>query len=181
MKMIGFLLKLKLWFFDNAVFYINGSETLPPPLSKAEEAAVIERIRSGDSRAREPLIVHNLRLVVYIAKKSRQLWDLGEGTLTIPESIDWAITDIPPKDLEHRKELKKQREYEQKYGLLDDAVPNIDDKDIRACVESSGLLSISQKRLAIDYDFDLDSAQFSRVRVIAFSVSSRAPNAVRRK
>ena len=69
MKMIGFLLKLKLWFFDNAVFYINGSETLPPPLSKAEEAAVIERIRSGDSRAREPLIVHNLRLVVYIAKK----------------------------------------------------------------------------------------------------------------
>ena len=67
--MIGFLLKLKLWFFDNAVFYINGSETLPPPLSKAEEAAVIERIRSGDSRAREPLIVHNLRLVVYIAKK----------------------------------------------------------------------------------------------------------------
>ena len=67
--MIGFLLKLKLWFFDNAVFYINGSETLPPPLSKAEEAAVIERIRLGDSRAREPLIVHNLRLVVYIAKK----------------------------------------------------------------------------------------------------------------
>lgn len=103
---------------------------------------------------------------VYIAKKSRQLWDLGEGTLTIPESIDWAITDIPPKDLEHRKELKKQREYEQKYGLLYDTVANIDDKDIRACVKSSGLLSISQKRLVIDYDFDLDSPQFSRVRVI---------------
>lgn len=103
---------------------------------------------------------------VYIAKKSRQLWDLGEGTLTIPESIDWAITDIPPKDLEHRKELKKQQEYEQKYGLLDDTAANIDDKDIRACVKSSGLLSISQKRLVIDYDFDLDFAQFSRVRVI---------------
>ena len=102
----------------------------------------------------------------YIAKKSRQLWDLGEGTLTIPESIDWAITDIPPKDLEHRKELKKQWEYEQKYGLLDDTVANIDDNDIRACVKSSGLLSISQKRLVIDYDFDLDSTQFSRVRVI---------------
>ncbi len=103
---------------------------------------------------------------VYIAKKSRKLWELGEGTLTIPESIDWAITDIPPKDLEHRKELKKQREYEQKYGLLDDTAANIDDKDIRACVKSSGLLSISQKRLVIDYDFDLDSSQFSRVRVI---------------
>ena len=53
----------------NTVFYINGSDTLPPPLSKAEERAVMERIQAGDSRAREPLIVHNLRLVVYIAKK----------------------------------------------------------------------------------------------------------------
>ena len=82
---------------------------------------------------------------MYIAKKSRELWDLGEGTLTIPESIDWAITDIPPKDLECRKERKKQREHRQKYGLLEDIVANIDDKDIRDCVLSSGLLSISQK------------------------------------
>lgn len=103
---------------------------------------------------------------MYIAKKSRELWDLGEGTLTIPESIDWAITDIPPKDLEHRKERKKQREHRQKYGLLEDIVANIDDKDIRDCVLSSGLLSISQKRLVIDYDFDLDFIKFSRVRVI---------------
>jgi hypothetical protein len=102
----------------------------------------------------------------YIAKKSRKLWDLGDGTLTIPESIDWAITDIPPKDLEHRKEQKKLREYEQKYGLLDDIVANIDDIDIKACVASSGLLSISLKRLVIDYDFNLNSFQFSRVRVI---------------
>lgn len=103
---------------------------------------------------------------VCIARKSRQLWELGEGTLTIPESIDWAITDIQPKDLDHRKEQKKQREYEQKYGLLDDTVANIDDKDIRDCVMSSGLLSISLKRLVIDYDFDINSSQFSRVRVI---------------
>ena len=103
---------------------------------------------------------------MYIAKKSRELWDLGEGTLTIPESIDWAITDIPPKDLERRKERKKQREHRQKYGLLEDIVANIDDKDIRDCVLSSGLLSISQKRLVIDYDFDLDFIKFSRVRVI---------------
>ncbi len=68
--MIRILLKIKTLLFDeNAVYYINGSESLPPPLSKAEETAIMERIRSGDSRAREPLIVHNLRLVVYIAKK----------------------------------------------------------------------------------------------------------------
>ena len=68
--MTNILLRLKLFLTpDNQVFYINGSDTLPPPLGKAEELAVMERIRSGDNRAREPLIVHNLRLVVYIAKK----------------------------------------------------------------------------------------------------------------
>ena len=68
--MTKILLRLKLFLTaDNDVFYINGSDTLPPPLSREEENAVMERIRSGDSRAREPLIVHNLRLVVFIAKK----------------------------------------------------------------------------------------------------------------
>lgn len=68
--MKGILLRLRLFFTDdNTVFYINGSDSLPPPLGKAEERAVLDRIKSGDSRAREPLIVHNLRLVVYIAKK----------------------------------------------------------------------------------------------------------------
>ena len=49
--------------------YINGPETLPPPLTKEEEARVMDNIRSGAPGAREPLITHNLRLVVYLAKK----------------------------------------------------------------------------------------------------------------
>ncbi|MFR5122674.1 MAG: RNA polymerase sporulation sigma factor SigE [Neglectibacter timonensis] len=49
--------------------YINGPETLPPPLTKEEEARVMDNIRSGAPGARELLITHNLRLVVYIAKK----------------------------------------------------------------------------------------------------------------
>ena len=49
--------------------YINGIDTLPPPLSKEEEAAVFAALEAGDSNARETLIVHNLRLVVYIARK----------------------------------------------------------------------------------------------------------------
>ncbi len=62
--------KLKLMFMsENEVYYINGSETLPPPLSKEEELNIMKKIIDGDSDAREPLIVHNLRLVVYIAKK----------------------------------------------------------------------------------------------------------------
>lgn len=49
--------------------YINGPNSLPAPLSQEEEAAVFARISAGDQSAREPLITHNLRLVVYIAKK----------------------------------------------------------------------------------------------------------------
>ncbi len=70
MFLTEFIKKIKLLFLsDNEVFYINGSETLPPPLSKKEESLIMNRISNGDSKAREPLIVHNLRLVVYIAKK----------------------------------------------------------------------------------------------------------------
>lgn len=54
---------------EEGVYYINGPETLPPPLKKEEEAAIFRRIEEGDEKAREPLITHNLRLVVYIAKK----------------------------------------------------------------------------------------------------------------
>lgn len=69
-KFIIAITKLKLMFLsENAIFYINGSETLPPPLTKEEEYEMMQRIMKGDNSAREKLIVHNLRLVVYIAKK----------------------------------------------------------------------------------------------------------------
>ncbi len=70
MNIIQILRKIRLFFnFDDEVFYINGSETLPPPLTKAEEADIMKKIVEGDDSAREELITHNLRLVVYIAKK----------------------------------------------------------------------------------------------------------------
>ena len=50
-------------------YYINGADTLPPPLTADEEAAVFNRIEAGDPSARDQLITHNLRLVVYIARK----------------------------------------------------------------------------------------------------------------
>lgn len=52
-----------------SIHYINGPETLPAPLSHKEEEQVIERIKNGEEKAREVLVTHNLRLVVYIAKK----------------------------------------------------------------------------------------------------------------
>ncbi len=56
------------FFGKKGIYYINGPDMLPPPLSREEEAEIIERI-DNDERARGILIEHNLRLVVYIAKK----------------------------------------------------------------------------------------------------------------
>lgn len=61
---------IKLLFDDkNTVDYINGADSLPPPLSKDEEQRTFELLKTDEKKARELLIVHNLRLVVYIAKK----------------------------------------------------------------------------------------------------------------
>lgn len=54
-------------FRKNNVYYINGSETLPPPLSAEEEDYMIRNIET--EQARDILIEHNLRLVAYIAKR----------------------------------------------------------------------------------------------------------------
>ncbi len=54
---------------DNELYYVGGSENLPAPLSKEEESKILAEIEAGDNSKRELLIVHNLRLVVYIARK----------------------------------------------------------------------------------------------------------------
>lgn len=51
------------------VWYINGSQTLPAPLTPEQEQAVFAALEAGDPKARQTLIEHNLRLVVYIARK----------------------------------------------------------------------------------------------------------------
>ncbi len=61
------LLLLKL--FSNEIHYINGPELLPPPLNPQVEEEYVLLCLNGDKKAKEELITHNLRLVVYIAKK----------------------------------------------------------------------------------------------------------------
>ncbi|MDE5992082.1 MAG: RNA polymerase sporulation sigma factor SigE [Oscillospiraceae bacterium] len=51
------------------IFYINGPETLPAPLSRTQEEEVFLMLETDEENARRILITHNLRLVVYIAKK----------------------------------------------------------------------------------------------------------------
>lgn len=71
-----YLLNMLICWFNNIfrkqkkyVNYIRGNETLPEPLSKDEEFRILTAFQSGDESARQTLIEHNLRLVVYIAKK----------------------------------------------------------------------------------------------------------------
>lgn len=56
-------------FRGETVYYINGTDVLPPPLSTEQEREILERLAAGDEGARDVLITHNLRLVVYIARK----------------------------------------------------------------------------------------------------------------
>ena len=51
------------------VYYIGGSDTLPPPLDKEREAELLARLDAGDESVRAELIEHNLRLVVYLARR----------------------------------------------------------------------------------------------------------------
>ncbi len=54
---------------ESDVYYVNGSENLPAPLTKQEEDEILLEIENGNKEKRELLVIHNLRLVVYIARK----------------------------------------------------------------------------------------------------------------
>ena len=74
MKQLGYKVGLLIFVIlkklrAGAVYYVNGTESLPAPLTSEQEEDAFELMRVNSSKAREVLIVHNLRLVVYIAKK----------------------------------------------------------------------------------------------------------------
>ncbi len=65
-KIIRLIKKL---FRRNNIFFVGATDILPPPLSKEEEDRYLELKENGDSFAKDKLIEHNLRLVVFLAKK----------------------------------------------------------------------------------------------------------------
>jgi len=54
---------------EKGVFYIGGSDILPAPLKGQEEQDALAALESGDEKAKQRLIEHNLRLVVFIARR----------------------------------------------------------------------------------------------------------------
>lgn len=80
------------------IYYIGGSQTLPPPLSPNEEEEMLKKLSKGDDNARQTLVERNLRLVVYIAKKFENtgigIEDLiSIGTIGLMKAINTFNTD----------------------------------------------------------------------------------------
>ena len=67
-KLVQLLIRLGI-VKEKGIYYIGGSDTLPPPLKGAQEQQALEALEQGDERAKQRLIEHNLRLVVYIARR----------------------------------------------------------------------------------------------------------------
>ena len=77
---------------DNGIYYVGSSDILPPPLSKDIENDLVLKSNNGDIEARNKLIEHNLRLVVFLAKKyDNTLYDLEDlvsiGTIGLIKGI----------------------------------------------------------------------------------------------
>lgn len=68
-KIVDFLVWVGLLNAEEAVFYIGGSDVLPPPLKGIEEENALMGLEAGNENAKQRLIEHNLRLVVYIARR----------------------------------------------------------------------------------------------------------------
>ncbi len=83
---------------DFSIFYVAGSQTLPPPLEPEEEEEALNRLSKGDLTIKQTLVERNLRLVVYIAKKFENtgigIEDLiSIGTIGLMKSINTFNTD----------------------------------------------------------------------------------------
>ena len=93
--------KILHWFknlFMESIFYIRGNENLPSPLSEDEEKNLINALEKNDAAAKSKLIEHNLRLVVYIARKFENtginLEDLiSIGTIGLIKSVNTFRSD----------------------------------------------------------------------------------------
>ena len=93
------------------IHYIGGAQTLPEPLSKHQEAQALAALERGDESGRDLLIVHNLRLVVYIARKFENtgvgIEDLiSIGTVGLIKAVN-TFSDEVSRDLELRDEQSR--------------------------------------------------------------------------
>ena len=82
-------LLLKLFLKYEEVFFVGATDKLPPPLSKEEELKYLVLAKSGDNYAKDKLIEHNLRLVVFLAKKYETTANENGNVLIKIKNIDY--------------------------------------------------------------------------------------------
>ena len=82
MSIREFLRKLGL-IRENSIFYIGGSDVLPAPLKGEEEQQALEALERGEESAKQRLVEHNLRLVVYIARRYEHTGSILEDLISI--------------------------------------------------------------------------------------------------
>ena len=68
---------------ENSIHYIGGNDILPPPLKGQEELDALEALQRGEEAAKSQLVEHNLRLVVYIARRFENTGILLEDLISI--------------------------------------------------------------------------------------------------
>lgn len=84
MHLFSFLRRLLLLLScPSSAHYVAGAPSLPPPLTPEEEKTLLARMMAGDRAARDDLITHNLRLVVYLAKKYENTGVPAEDMISI--------------------------------------------------------------------------------------------------
>lgn len=92
MKILELLKKILKFKDESKCFYLGSTDLLPPPLSKEDEEALVTKSNNGDIEARNKLIEHNLRLVVFLAKKyDNTMYDLEDlvsiGTIGLIKGV----------------------------------------------------------------------------------------------
>ncbi len=95
---LGFCCLSGLLGLSNGIHYIGGSDVLPPPIDREQERALLLKVAQGDQQARATLIEHNLRLVIYIARRFENtginLEDLiSIGTIGLVKAVGTFNTD----------------------------------------------------------------------------------------
>ena len=129
------------------LYYIGSSDALPPPLSKEEEEGYLLRSEDGDSFAKDKLIEHNLRLVVFLAKKYENtgvdLEDLVSiGTIGLIKGINTFHRD---KNIKLATYASKGVETEDDKKLMINEVLRLEPRDRDIMILRYGLLGQEEK------------------------------------
>ena len=99
----------------SAAHYINGGPSLPPPLTPEQEKTLLTRMMAGDAAARDDLITHNLRLVVYLAKK----YVLGSDENLVGLQLEQAAERATLRRSVEQLAPRERQIMELRFGLVD--------------------------------------------------------------